>query len=457
MKPELKRFSVTPSVVLADCETEIYVQALDGWMLFFDDIDYEVQFIPSDENDVPMDSSMTLRGMEFNRKTFKVRPKNGVMKLKHYFKGEQQWNIRIRAINYRKHEPYTHTIVGSSFDWVLARPKKWSTVSIYSLKSDLYNRRVLRGDLHIHTNITDGDESPALTAVEYRQAGYDFAVITDHYFYDIGRIAREKFDFKTDFQLPVGEEIHNVFDGHLHIINIGSSKSINEMFQNERERIEEEVMALGKTAIIPEGIDKREYLYRLWVYLEVKKYGGLVIFPHPYWNIDRVRWHVGPALSIAILKNKLCDAFEILGGGNAEENNMQTALYYEVQREGISLPVVASTDNHTVLLNKGHFANASTYVFAEDNDISKAILDMYSVAVEHLSDETSTRFYGPYRLVRYARFLADYYFPLHNELCASVGPVLRSYVQGEKELKPLLEALEARVTDYEHKFFGRKH
>lgn len=452
MKPELKRFKVVPAVVPADQESEISIYALDGPMLFYDDITYEVQLIPADESDIPKDEAMTLRGLEQNRRTYMIQPKNGVIKLSHVFAGEQQWNIRIRTFEYKKHEPYTFTMGGDYFNSVRKRPEYWWIVSIYSLSPDLYNRRVLRGDLHVHTNMTDGNDSPQLTATQYRSAGYDFAVITDHYFYDTGGIARKKFDFKTDFMLPVGEEVHNGFDGHLHIINIGSTKSINEMFREEPERIEREVAALKETVDIPKGVDEKEYLYRLWVYLEAKKYGGLVIFPHPYWNIDKVRWHVGPAMSMAILKNGLCDAFEIMGGGNAEENNMQTALYYEAQREGVNMPVVSSTDNHGVL---GKFANASTYVFTENNNITEAVLEGYSVAVEHLHHEENTRFYGPYRLVRYARFLTDYYFPLHNELCASSGPVIRDYIQGQKEVKSLLEALEKRISDFEKEFFGR--
>lgn len=455
MKSELKRFSVTPSVVPADCESTISIRALDGWMLFYDDVTYEVQIIPADKNELPMDEALSLKGIEKHRETLKVKPKNGVLELTHFFKGEQQWNIRIRTFEHDKHELITHQMNPKSFGWVMERPEQWSVVAVYSLKEDLYNRRALRGDLHIHTNMTDGDESPALVAAEYRSKGYDFAVITDHYFYDIGQYAREKFDFKTDFLLPVGEEIHNGFGGHLHIVNIGSSKSVNDVFRENPERIKKEVEALKEAVDVPENVDEQEYLYRVWVYLEAKRYGGLVIFPHPYWNIEKVRWHVGHEMSMAILKDGLCDAFEIMGGGNAEENNLQTALYYEAQRQGVNLPVVGSTDSHTVLWDGNEF-KASTYVFTENSNIKKAVLEGYSVAVEHQPDEKNIRLYGPYRLVRYARFLTDYYFPLHNELCSSAGPVIRDYIQGDKTVKPLVEALEQRVTDFEKRFFGRE-
>ena len=221
------------------------------------------------------------------------------------------------------------------------------------------------------------------------------------------------------------------------------------IMMREPERVEKEIAALRAETDIPPGMPEREYLYRLWVYRIAKEHGGLVIYPPPNWNIGKCRWHVGPRLAMAILENGLCDAFEIMGGGNAEENNLQTALYYEAVSRGVRLPVVGSTDNHSIL---GHFDRASTYVFAEDGNITAAVLAGYSVAAEHLPGE-AVRFYGPYRLVRYARFLADYYFPLHNELCASAGQVLIDYIQGDRSVRVMLEGLEQHISDFEHRFF----
>ena len=450
MKPELTTFCVFPSVIPADRESEICITARDGWMLFYDDITYDVQVIPADESDMPEDEALTLRGPDEKRKTYAIRPVNGVLRLTYFFAGEQQWHIRVSTKQYAIHENPVLKAAAPFWDALRQRPEQGVILSVYSLAPDLYQRQVLRGDLHIHTNMSDGVNSPTLTAAAYRRAGYDFVAITDHAQYDMGRDARAQFDFKTDFQILTAEEIHNGYNGQLHIISIGADTGISDIMMREPGRVEKEIAALRAETDIPPGVPEREYLYRLWVYRIAKEHGGLVIYPHPYWNIGKCRWHVGPRLAMAILENGLCDAFEIMGGGNAEENNLQTALYYEAVSRGVRLPVVGSTDNHSIL---GHFDRASTYVFAEDGNITAAVLAGYSVAAEHLPGE-AVRFYGPYRLVRYARFLADYYFPLHNELCASAGQVLIDYIQGDRSVRAMLEGLEQRISDFEHRFFS---
>ena len=69
---EQRNFQVFPSIVPANEESEITIRAIDGRILFYDDITYDIQFIPSEESDVPIDDKLTLRGYELSRKTFSV-------------------------------------------------------------------------------------------------------------------------------------------------------------------------------------------------------------------------------------------------------------------------------------------------------------------------------------------------------------------------------------------------
>lgn len=441
VKPELTTFRVYPSVVPANRESEVKIVSQGGYMPFCDDITYEVQVIPTDISDIGDDESLTLFGLDSKRETYYIKPENGILRLKYFFADEQQWNIHISTNEYKEH--------GNSAS---SRCAAGVILSIYSLEPDLYNRRVLRGDLHMHTERSDGSETPLLTAAAYRRSGYDVVAITDHVLYDMGKYAREGMDFKSDFQILAAEEIQNGYNGQLHIVCIGADTSISDVLIHQKDRVQHEIKELKKKTIVPDNVPEKEYLYRLWVYNTAKNHGGVVIYPHPYWNLKKCRWQVGPNLALAILKNGLCDAFEIMGGGNAEENNLQTALYYEAVSQGAKLPIVGSTDNHSVL--REHI-NASTYIFAVNNDIKSAILDGYTVAAEHLENE-ATRLYGSYRLVRYARFLTDNYFPIHNQLCMSSGQVMVDYVQGDKSTKELLEALEERILKFESEFFGRQ-
>ncbi len=451
MKAELTRFHVFPSVVPAGKETELSITSNCGYLAFFDDITYDVQVIPTDESDIGDDDSLSLFGLDAMRKTLHIKPQNGVLKIKYFFSGEQQWNIHISTKEYEKHEKQILKDASPFWDSARARPAQGVILSVYSLEEDLYQRRALRGDLHVHTNESDGADDPVLTAVMYRRAGYDFIAITDHAVYDVGAIARKAIDCKTDYKVMAAEEIHNAYNGQIHMICIGAKRSISDLLMHAPKQVEAEVRELEKTVTVPDGVPKKEYLYRLWVYNRAKAEGGLVIYPHPYWNLKKCRWQVGPKLAMAILENGLCDAFEIMGGGNAAENNLQTALYYEAVSRGVKLPVVCGTDTHSAF---GDAIRGSTYVFTENDHIEAAVLEGYCVAAEHLPGE-AIRLYGPYRLVRYARFLADCYFPVHTDLCAAAGQVMLDYAMGESSLKPLVESLETRVIDFEHKFFGR--
>ena len=324
-------------------------------------------------------------------------------------------------------------------------------LSVYSLLPDLYSRRALRGDFHIHSNLSDGGESPAFTASGYRKGGYDIFALTDHHVYNGGKFAQEKFDFETDFKILCGEEVHNNYLGHFHMVNLGSTKSVNEMYFNEPERIEKEVSELAKEVNDPDGLSKREYLHRVWLYREAKKYGGLVIFPHPLWDVYN-HYHTELNMSRAILENGLCDAFEVFGGVHPEGQHLQEALYHTLCAEGLKLPIVGSTDCHSVFAN--NFKNASTILFTENDDIIGAISDSYSVAVLTLPGE-NPHIVGDYRLVKYAYFLLDNYFPIHDELCSASGDVIMEYVLGNTELKTLAEGMEKRISAFEKKFFGR--
>ena len=62
--------------------------------------------------------------------------------------------------------------------WVI---HKDFAVSVYSLKPDLFCMRPYRGDLHVHTDMSDGRECPESVVANYRAYGYDFMIISDHY------------------------------------------------------------------------------------------------------------------------------------------------------------------------------------------------------------------------------------------------------------------------------------
>ncbi|MGZ0152089.1 CehA/McbA family metallohydrolase [Kribbella sp. WER1] len=69
--------------------------------------------------------------------------------------------------------------------------------------------RFWRGNLHTHSNRSDGYLSPAETADVYRTAGYDFVSITDHFRPEYDYPVTDTRDLRTaDFTTLIGAELH---------------------------------------------------------------------------------------------------------------------------------------------------------------------------------------------------------------------------------------------------------
>ena len=69
--------------------------------------------------------------------------------------------------------------------------------------------RFWRGNLHTHSNLSDGALSPRETAAVYREAGYDFVAITDHFRPEYGFPMTDTRDLRTDgFTTLIGAELH---------------------------------------------------------------------------------------------------------------------------------------------------------------------------------------------------------------------------------------------------------
>ena len=343
-------------------------------------------------------------------------------------------------------------------------------LAIYALNEDLASRYPLRGDLHMHTCRSDGGEAPAYVCASYRKKGYDFIVITDHDRYYPSLEAIKSYEgLNIPLCILPGEEVH-MPGCDVHIVNAGGLFSVNGLLERKNyhetngaiegrryddtvtppdmvsaEQFERELdeIEAGLTDV-PADVNSRWYATCLWAFDKIRKADGVGIFAHPYWISDM--WQIHEPFTRYMMKNHPFDAFEVLGGENYyTQNGFQTALYYDEYREGRVHPIVGSTDSHGSTEHNRNAAICSTIVFAEANErssILNAIRNRYSVAVDTIS--TEYRLVGEHRLQKYACFLMENYFPVHDRQAALDGELMCQYV-ADNATKEELELISARA------------
>lgn len=458
MKTELYNYDVYPKVVTAGKPVEITIRPL-GLQSAFSETN-SVQIRPTQERVYPLDDTPRQRA------EYALSPcADGCLRFTHAFMGEQEHYLLIN-------EDTENEV----------------RLSVYSLEGDLVGKLPLMGDLHLHTIRSDGRQDPPIVAAHLRQQGYDFIAITDHENYSGSLESIDAYcDVPIEMNLMTGEEVH-LPDCHLHCVHIGGRYSINALVDKSRDKLfergnastiaahpeawtqtedsdfpgtmtnetfHEVIRTYADTLEIPNGIPEFVYAGFCWECEQIRKAGGLAIFPHPYWIHDNA-YHGDERLTQHLFDTHPFDAFEVLGGENYfEQNGHQTVHYYEAKAKGISLNVVGSSDSHSSVNNRNAFI-AETICFAEENTpegIMTAIRAGRSVALDTIS--TEFRLVGDFRLVKYACFLMNEYFPLHQAACCEQGRAMKEYYCGDREDgRAMLELTRERISKLWKKYFA---
>ena len=445
-KTELFHYDIYPKAFPCDKEITVTVKPLGAHVAFGGQYQIHVRALnEGDYQDYPARKNIRVYDC--------VPNEEGCLQFRHVFKGEQEHYVEIYKGDRRVVQ-----------------------LSVYSLLPDLASRYPFRGDLHMHTCRSDGTQSPAVVASEYRKNGYDFLAITDHGRYYPSLEAMHAFqNVPIEYTLIPGEEVH-LPDNDVHIVNFGgtysinglieTSAQINEMGIDENQRslsgdcpavlsvdeYKKQVNELAETLPIPDGIEKFVYASCVWAFRHIKAANGLGIFAHPYW-ISSV-FQVPESLTEYMMATQPFDAFEVLGGENYfEQNGFQTQRYYEDMAKGRHYPIVGSTDSHNCFNNRNGYI-CSTIVFARENtreDIIASIKDFYSVAVDSISKEL--RLVGETRFVKYGCFLLREFFPLHDELTFEEGRLMKDYACGNAEAAEDLKRISGRMQKQREKYF----
>ena len=172
--------------------------------------------------------------------------------------------------------------------------------------------RPLKVNLHMHTNLSDGKQSPLLALQAYEDAGYDAVAITDH------RTVTTVPDYRDDMLVLPGMEWDvNLNRGGevIHLLGIGMAEG----FSYERQR-ENDAQRFADA---------------------VRKAGGLCFFCHPHWSMNRVE---------TLLSMKGLSGAEIFNGVSRPPYNLDRAdatFYLDMAAsEGCLIPTIATDDSH---------------------------------------------------------------------------------------------------------------
>lgn len=451
----LLKYNITPRVLKADTVSTVSVKGVDESTLLYDDVDYVVTISAKDDWKYKKDTEFVLDDRDIYT-TINCRAKDGVISFEHLFTGEHEWKINIKRVEDEKHVSAFHK---KMWPHMFNDFFKGFEFSVYSLYEDLYEKMPFKGDLHMHTIGSDGLESARLTAAQYRKWGFDYISITDHMLMEPSLEAIEEYkEIPTDLKIFPGEEVHQQFPrGSFHMVNFNGKRSVNEILRNEPERAELEMEKIAETIDLNNEEDRKELAWFKWVYDEIKKAGGIAIYPHPFWVIIDAL-NIRTSTSKEIYKRGYTDVYEILGGTcDKEHNRMQVQMYYDMCSKGVNLPIVAATDSHSAI-NHGEkqFDQVWTITFSENAEkIPENILKGYSTAVDNYV-VTDKNVYGDLRLVNYTWFLLQNYYEMHDELCFSAGQAIVRYVLGDKTQKDLIAALENEIKKFNDGFFGRR-
>ncbi|MGI6695862.1 MAG: PHP domain-containing protein [Christensenellales bacterium] len=464
MNVELHDYDIYPKVVCTGSTVGITIQPLGLHAQFPDTV--KLYISPLQERTYPLDDAQR------SICNYDLKPDdNGCLCFDHSFASEQEYILRFTN-----------------------RRGQDCRLSVYAVENDLAGLIPLMGDLHLHSIRSDASQDPAVIAAYMRKMGYDFIAITDHKNFSGSLECIDAYrDAPIEMCLMTGEEVH-LPDCHLHCVHVGGQYSINAMVDTvfaELEKINPGITshfphmwtkmegssfpgtmteAEFRSTIeayadtldpIPQGIPRYVYAGFCWICERIRAADGLSIFTHPYWIHDTssngLAFHADERLTQYLFEKQPFDAFEVLGGERYfEQNGLQSIHYYQALADGLRFPVVGSSDCHDQLAQPSALV-ASTICFAKENS-TLAILDAIrarrSVAVDLISREF--RLVGELRLVKYACFLMNNYFPLHQEACYEQGRAMKEYYCGDRDIGlKLLQTLDGRIRRMWKKYFNK--
>lgn len=339
-----------------------------------------------------------------------------------------------------------------------AEDRPISEEHIFAVSPDMMEFRPYKGDLHIHTNHTDGQRSPIHMAIKAKDFGMDFIAITDHdrYFPSVEAIKRAE-EINMNLIIFNGEEIsvEDSAGSGGHVVSLCASEHVKGRFAPDRESqddYQKEIKAIIdndlKDKKLVECLSKEKYAHMLWTMKKIREYGGYILLGHPYWEYPKGKYYLDRLVFDQLIADELFDFVEI-----SVNTDLAVAKCHQEAIKGRKLIPVCTSDAHRF---ERRFGIYYTIIFAPKLDkehIFEALFDSKCVAVGHNPDDYE-RLTGDFDLVEYTGFLIREFFPLHDRVCGLESELYRRVIDGEDARDPMLDRLKTQLEELYAKYWA---
>lgn len=350
---------------------------------------------------------------------FVVAADDGVIRINYHFETEQEYVILMQSV---VEEGHAVQVIKSS---------------VYALEEDLFSKKVMKGDLHLHTIFSDGIESPEHRAVKARENGFDFIAITDHNGYQGSKYIIEKMKACPNNMVFLrGEEVH-AKSCPVHILSLGASEAIAPLVTkiDEEQRRRLDLLKKKFEGRLDKSVNCDAFAAAMDVFEKIHQAGGLSVLCHIYWDVVDIsnykRKGAPEQLIDALVEACTFDAFEITSGApenDLKANYLQEAYYREKLPK--NFPVIGITDTHSTLDGISIFGKNYTVVFVDEcseQGVINAVRNGYSVSVDGVGN---TICHGSIRFIKYVTFLIEHYFPVHDRIVRLEGDLMQRILEG---------------------------
>jgi len=168
-----------------------------------------------------------------------------------------------------------------------------------------------KGNLHLHTTVSDGQRTPEEACRLYREAGYDFIARTDHWLYGEETVSPEGLLVLSGCEYNIGG---NVVEGIYHIVSVGTTRD--------------------------PGLTKGQPYTATELVEAIHKADGLAVLAHPAWSLNTPE---------QMLSVKGVDCTEIFNSVSDLPRNCRPysgLLTDMLAAQEVYLPLIATDDTH---------------------------------------------------------------------------------------------------------------